>query len=325
MTNLEAAQAQMEVDDLKRKLAQRDAELQRERAAHLRAVQTLEKARASKAANLPKSKPRKLAGDRVEVITGDWHGNKVDVRAFGAFLADLQAIQPHRLFLGGDILDCGGFLAEHHALGYVADTADSYEQDVATANRLLDAAQNAANDPETHYLEGNHEWRVERWALSQKLGHHKDVELLRRAFAAEYVLRLEERGIRYYRSGEDHGCGVPGWVKLDGLYYVHRVGRSARAVVQRAAANVVYFDTHRADYLPVRKVGTGLIAAWNPGCMCKFQPLYCQQTPTEWNHGYLVRFISRTGAFQVVSVPIQDGHSFGSVIFRNSDTQNETN
>ena len=314
----------LENSELKRRLVIRDAELAFERTAHTNAVSALEKLRASKVAKPLQSRPRKLAGDRVEVITGDWHGNKIDPAAFRALLSDIKAIQPNRLFLGGDILDCGGFLAEHHALGYVADTADSYEQDCDMANKLLDSVAEAGSDPETHYIEGNHEWRVERWALSQKLGHHRDVELLRRAFAAEHVLRLDQRGIKYYRSGETHGdCNVPGWVKLDGLYYVHRVGRSARAVVERAAANVVYFDTHRADYLPVRKVGTGLIAAWNPGCLCKFQPLYCNTRPTEWNHGYLVRFISRTGKFQMLNIPIQDGQSFGAVIFKNQTTDEQ--
>lgn len=298
------------------RIAKLEAELARERYKRVEVVEALERLRSTKVKAAPKPTRAKLTGDKVEVITGDWHGNKVDATAFAAFLGDLKTLRPDRLFLGGDILDCGGFLAEHHALGYVADSADSYEDDVAAANQLLDAAQEASGGAETHYLEGNHEWRVERWALSQKLSHAKDVDLLRRTFCAEFVLRLEQRGITYYRSGETHGtCSTPGWVHLDGLHYVHRVGKNAKSVLERVAANVVYFDTHRADYLPLRKVGTGHIGAWNPGCLCRFQPLYCQTRPTEWTHGYLVRFISRTGAWQMINIPIQGGASFGASIF----------
>jgi len=309
---------QMTVEMQKAKNVELAAQLAAETRRREEAVEALEKSRAANRKKRPAlPKAPKLKGDVVEVTTGDWHGNKIDPAGFAAFLADLKMIQPDRLILGGDILDCGGVLAEHHTLGYVAESADSYEDDVATANGLLDQVQGCAS--EIHYLEGNHEWRVERWALGQKLSHAKDIELLRRTFAAEHVLGLADRAIRYYRSGETHGDShVPGWVRFDDVWFVHRLSRSAnsaRAAVQSAAANVVYFDTHRADYLPVRKIGTGHIAAWNPGCLCRFQPLYCQTRPTEWTHGYLVRWISRTGKFLMINVPIIDGVSLGSSIF----------
>jgi hypothetical protein len=283
------------------------------------AVDALAKARRARVSVPPPRRFPKLKGDLVEVIVSDIHGNKHEPAALAAFLADLAVIKPDRVFLGGDILDCGGFLAEHHTLGYVAETADSYEEDVAATNLILSKIQHESGDAECHYLEGNHEWRVERWAVTQRLAHHKDIELLRRTFAAEHVLELKRRRITYYRQGELHGdCRVPGWVKLGKLFYVHKLSNArdaAGAALGKTAANVVFFDTHRAAFAPRHLPGVGLISAWNPGCLCRRQPLWMNTNPTGWNHGYLVRFISRTGLFQMVNVSIENGVSFGGSMF----------
>jgi len=285
------------------------------------AIDALTRARLVKAGHLlaaARPAPR-LRGDRVEVIVSDIHGNKHDPAALAAFLLDLKDINPDRVFLGGDIIDCGGFLAEHHTLGYVAETEDSYETDIAATREILNRIQSAAPRAKIHYLEGNHEWRVERWAVTQRLAHHRDTEMLRRTFAPEFVLDLKARGITYYRQGEHHGnCRVPGWVKLDGLNYVHKLNNARNAAdvaLGQTAANVVFFDTHRADFQPRNLPGIGLIAAWNPGCLCKRQPLWCNTRPTGWTHGYLVRFIAAGGQFQMVNVSIENGVSFGGALF----------
>lgn len=272
------------------------------------------------------AQPRKIKvgkahskGDFVEVVVGDIHGNKADKLAMAAFLADLKAIQPDRLILGGDIINCGGFLAEHHTLGYVAESTDSYFDDIAQTNHWLDEIEKAANPTERIYLEGNHENRVERWVLSQRLAHHKDIDFLRRQFAPELVLNLAARGYEYIRRDTVYDtCGVPGWVKKDKVFFAHDMGLSknaASAALSRASANVVFFHSHRADFAATHLPGSGLITAWNPGCMCERQPLYMHTNPSGWTHGYLVRFISRaTGNFQTVHIIIDNGVSYGGAI-----------
>jgi hypothetical protein len=102
------------------KLADVQAQLEAERKAHAETVKTLERARTAgrKAVSVPKpTTPRAGKGDIVEVIFSDVHGNQVDEAAFGALLGDLKTLRPDRIFIGGDFINCGGFLAEHHVLG----------------------------------------------------------------------------------------------------------------------------------------------------------------------------------------------------------------
>jgi hypothetical protein len=647
---LEDVQPGLQVETLRSEVEALRDQLATYKHRYAEAVSTINRAAAVKFK--PASfKPRpKLKGDFVEVIVSDIHGNKHDPAAFAAFESDLKSIKPNRVFLGGDIMDCGGFLAEHHTLGYVAETEDSYEEDLAATNDILNRIQKAAPNAGVHYLEGNHEclhpghevltskgwkpisdvglddsvaamsesgktvwehpyrtmsylfdgsmvrlkgraaeafmtpnhrvaywgtynndlryrradsmqgetmahiptsatpstidfadftdddirltawiltdghinggigisqsklptielisqllkrmgidhrhssrdrekkdicgvavktvktahsftfsvaagrlvvgrllgikdwhrngrytkripswvaslserqfdifldtlvlgdgsnastgqqsrcmygrfdflsdlqgycvthghraslvqrtrkgikdyWvlnltkrkltrtdgsnysqeqysgpvfclsmpsgnfftryngrvhvtgnsRVERWALTQRLAHHKDVEMLRRTFCAEHRLGLEERGITYYQQGIVHpGCSVQGWVHLDNLFYVHKISNAVdagRVAVNKTGGNLVFFDTHRSAFSPKKMPAAGLIAAWNPGCLCKLQPLWCNTNPTGWTHGYLVRFISRTGLFQMVNISIEEGVSFGKTMF----------
>ena len=281
----------------------------------------LAKARKVKARKPQSVKPTKARkrGDVVEVILSDVHGNQHDPEAWRAFLGDLKSIDPDQVFIGGDFINCGGFLAEHHTIGYVAEMEDSYAEDVETANRLLDELQAHAPRARFDYLEGNHEWRVERWVCQQKLAHQKDVDLLRRAFAPETVLKLKERGFHYYSQGENHGdCQIMGWFHRNKLYYVHKLNNASNAAdraLAQTSANVVFFDTHRADFKPAFKPGAGLFAAWNPGCLCQRQPMYANTRPTNWTHGYLVRhIIPASGNFTMANILIEDGVSLGGAL-----------
>lgn len=320
------AQAAQSADHDK-KLADLRSQLESERKAHTETVKALEKARSRGRKIVEAPAPRKVkhgSGDIVEVIFSDVHGNQHDPLAFGALLGDLATIKPDRIVIGGDFINCGGFLAEHHTLGYVAETDDSYEDDMQVANTLLDSVVEASGCPDIHYIEGNHEWRVERWALTQRLSHHKDIELLRRTFCAEHVLRLADRGIKYYRQGFTHGdCIVPGWVKLDKIFFVHKISNAADAAevaLSKAGGNICFFDTHRATFKPKNVPNVGLIAAWNPGCLCLRQPLYANTNPTGWTHGYLIRVISKaTGNFQMVNVTINEGESYAGLLLRGGE------
>ena len=304
--------------------AQLKRQLELERKAHTATLHALEEARLVASGPIPEApkpaKRAKLKSDIVEVIFGDVHGNHHDPQAFSALLADLQIIKPHRIIIGGDFINCGGFLAEHHTLGYVAEAQDSYEEDIAVANRLLTAIQEHSASKEILYIEGNHEWRVERWALTQRLAHHKDVELLRRTFCAQHVLGLAKRGVQYFPQGEVHAdCQVPGWIKLDKVYFTHKIAGgsdAAETALRKVGGNIVFFDTHRAAFKPRHLPHIGLVGAWNPGCLCKRQPMYAHTNPTGWTHGYLLRHVSRTGNFQIVNVTISEGVSFGSFMLK---------
>jgi hypothetical protein len=306
-------------DESKRKIAALEAQLRM-------TVEALDVARKQKRVRVKQLKPRpRLKGDRIRLIIPDTHGAKADPAAISSCLADAKAIAPHEVILLGDHVDCGGFLAQHHTMGYVAESDYSYEEDIAHANAFLDSLQDAAPDAVIEYLEGNHERRVETWCVTETLRHRRDSEMLRRAFTPEHLLDLAARGIRYYRLSEFYdGLPVPGVIKRGKVFFFHgfSTAKNAAAATQaKVAGNCVFAHTHRAQSDISKPMGAGVVGSWNPGCLCIPQPLWQHGRPTDWTHGYAVEFISRTGNFLHLNVPIIDGQSlFTSLIHENNQS-----
>jgi hypothetical protein len=261
-------------------------------------------------------KPRKETStkeDFVRIVVNDVHGSMMDREAVEAFLADLKQWDPDEVVLNGDIIECGGFLAAHHTLGYVAQTEYTLQDDIAAGNWLLDEIQKAAPRAVIHYLEGNHEDRLERWIVDQTMRHGRESEFLRQLIGPQTLLRLNERGVHYYRRGEHQLPGLPpGWIKLGKIFFVHELGggkNAASAAVGRTAGNVVFAHTHQSDESTMVLPGVGLVKAWNPGCMCHRQPLWRHSNPTNWSHGYAVQFIAKSGDFMHINVAVWEGKS----------------
>lgn len=252
-------------------------------------------------------------GALIRVMAGDLHGCMMHKPSVSAFIADLKALAPDEIILLGDMLECGGFLAQHHTLGYVAQTEYCYEDDIAATNQVLDAMIAAAPKAEVYYLEGNHEHRVERWCVDQAVSNQKDAAWLRRQVAPDVVLDLAGRGITYYRQGEFYdGLAIPGTIRRGRCYFTHGISSAKHAAalhVQKFNSNVVFGHKHAQQAFTINTVHEPVIGGWCPGCLCLKQPMWMHTRPTDWVHGYAVQTVARSGEFQHVNVVIVDGKS----------------
>ena len=265
------------------------------------------------------AKPRQ-AGDVVRVIIPDTHGALVDKLALAAMLADVKTLDPHEIILLGDHVDCGGFLALHHVMGYVAETEYTYEEDLNAADAFLDALQTAAPRAKVEYIEGNHERRVETWCVTQTLRHGRDSEGLRKLLSPEFRLNLAARGIPYYRQGIFYdGLPVPGVIRRGKCFFFHGVSTAKNAVSatqERIGGNCVFGHTHRAQSDITRRIAAGIVGSWNPGCLCALQPLWQHTAPTNWTHGYAVQLVAQSGDFLHLNIPIIAGKTNFAALFK---------
>lgn len=258
---------------------------------------------------------KKHQGDITRAICCDLHGAKMHKQAAGSFIADCKALQPDEILLLGDMVDVGGFLALHHVMGYVAESSYSYDDDIAATNGFLDDLAKACPRASITYIEGNHENRVERWALTMTLRHQKDAEGLRRRNAPEFLLKLQERNIPYIRMSQLYdNLSLHGTIRRGMCYFTHgsflKSQNAARDAVARLSGNVVFGNTHRADVYMGHRVNVGIIGGFNPGCLCELQPVWQNTNPTDWTHGYALQFVSGlTQQFLHINIPIVKGHS----------------
>ena len=306
-------------------LKQLEVALKRERSARELLEQTLDRLRSSSVKlNLTRKAKSSKGGVTLRVIVPDSHGCFVDQLAASAMLADIAMLKPSSIILLGDHLDCGGFLAEHHTWGYVAETDYTFEDDCQATNQFLDALQSAAPQATIEYLEGNHERRIEKWIVTDALrsgkGSRKDVKMLNALFSTETVLSLAARKIPIYKQGQWYdGCHVPGTILRDNCYFTHGqfTNKSAAAAhLAKYNSNIWFGHTHRMDLATKRTVASGPIGAWNPGCLCQLQPFWMHQNLTDWVNGYGIQLVQKGLGHLNLQIPIIDGVSYLSPLIR---------
>lgn len=211
----------------------------------------------------------------------------------------------------GDHVDTGG-IYDKHPRQAIEDLEYSYYEDCDAANDFLDEIQKRAPRAEIHYLEGNHEYHVERWAVD-KIGG-RDARRFIDENAPHAKLRLKQRGIRFYRRMAFYqGIAIPNTIKLGKCYFTHGISAAKHATaihVQRFGACVQHGHTHRAQEYRTRTVTSPAIGGWCPGTLSQLQPTYAHTNLTEWSHGYGLDFVNpKTGSFAHLNVAIINGRS----------------
>ncbi len=252
---------------------------------------------------------------KIRFIIPDSHGSHIDWDAANALLSDLKCLDPHEIVMLGDHLDCGGTFNSHQRT-YTNEFAESYEDDCAAANRFLDLIQAAAPKAEIHFLEGNHEQHVERWA-ARNFQSHRDAEMFLERMGPAAALDLKRRGIHYYRRSVFYqGLAIPGCIRLDKCFFVHGISHAKHADsvhLQRFGASVVFGHIHRSMGRVERTVTSGGHGAWCPGTLAKLQPLYKHTAPSDWSHGYAVQEVLKSGHFEHTNVPIFGDRTIASI------------
>ena len=246
------------------------------------------------------------------VIIPDTHGAHLDQVAASAFLQDLEMLRPKQVVRLGDHIDCGGFLAQHHTLGFVPECSFSFAEDVAAANEFLDQTQKRIGKIEDWYIVGNHEARIEKWIIKETLRNPRDAAYFYEMFGTGSVLSLKKRGIKIVDRDKNY-CGLrkKGTIRLGKCLFHHgtRCGiHAAKATLDDLGANVVFGHTHRISS-HVKETIDGVVGAWSIGCLSQLHPLYGDTKVSNWAHGYGIQVVETDGTFLHLTIPIIDGRS----------------
>ena len=251
VTRSASTELQSEIAKLKRDIEKQRREVA---AANLRAEEAESLIRDFHNSNfeIPKQKRRKALkrGAKILVAFGDTHGCSLDPKCWAAFLADVEHLKPQNVIHGGDILDADGFLAQHHTTNYLAQTEYSYADEICASNQLLDQLQAVCPKSRIEIIQGNHDLRIETWALTTTQKHKADAKLLLDLVGPKTMLNLDKRGIEWHSRGDCHDDAVAGGtIKRGNCYFTHPQKRggvnAARKMISSFKKNTVYFHVHR--------------------------------------------------------------------------------
>lgn len=233
------------------------------------------------------------------VWLGDQHVPDHDTQSNKAVLNYLKDLKPTRIIIGGDMLDMD-CLQQHEPNNIRRISRYNLRREFDAGERYLDNLQKACSNAHIDYLEGNHEYRVERW-----IDQHPQMEGV---MEVPLQLHLEERRINW----------VPSWrntqtLKVGKAEFIHGLDVNkyhSASMVSKFESNIFYGHTHDVQTTPKIAVGDhNTKVGQSLGCLCNYKQYYLKGRPTRWQQAFGVFFFREDGFFNYY-VPLIYRHKF---------------
>ena len=249
-------------------------------------------------------------------IFPDIHLPDHDEAALETALRAHALLKPDYTLFLGDVLDCGIFSAHPKRKISENQSYDFKKLETDPCNKMLDRVQKNTKI-HTHFLGGNHEERIERWAV----GAGAVGESLYSSISPETTLAANRKNFTYIPYSPTTGDRL-GFVQLvkptaqmtsGGLVAVHGWSFAKHAAYvhleKSRSQSIVFGHTHRAQTIVSRDTWTGApIKAFNPGTLSKLQPLYMTSNPSEWSHGFAIVYVG-TRSWTEYCININNGYA----------------
>ncbi|MBN2641379.1 MAG: metallophosphoesterase [Victivallales bacterium] len=222
------------------------------------------------------------------MVFTDCHIPVMNPVAIEIFKKTVSHIKPDISVSLGDLLDCGQF-SQHPPTFGVPET--DYEGDLRLANELIDYVQ-ANTSERTILIEGNHEYRLDRWAAQHTEGRGAynmlapRIQLMKNRKRCTYIPYGSTDGRYPHYKINSRIIAVHGWS--------YAVNADRRHLQMSQGRSVLFGHTHRLSLVCHQSIyGGDTIRAVNCGCLCNPVPLYGTGRPVEWTNGFLIGYLGR--------------------------------
>lgn len=210
-------------------------------------------------------------------------------------LSFIQELKPKTVVLNGDVTDAYD-LSSHDRVRF--PNAGLWKQEVKQARDLMHSLRDV---PERVWIGGNHEYRLDRYIAKHAgaLAEEPGVEFANRIGTRDFGFKF----IPY--AGDEPGKYMLGKLTVTHGFLVRQHSAfSAKAHFERLGTSVLIGHTHRlGSYYKTNQ--NGVHGAWENGCLCKLNPEYALFP--DWQLGFAVVHVAKSGHFQVQQVPIFNG------------------
>lgn len=238
-------------------------------------------------------------------VIPDMHFPYHDKAVWATNLKAIQVLRPRNVVIIGDALDA--YPISFHPKSPTRKAL--LQEELADANAELDCLAQLTMGLACRvvYVEGNHEFRLERYLIQQAPALYGMITM-------PELLKIKERNWEWvpYQS----------WLKIGKIAYSHEVGSSGKNAPQQTLAafgnNIVFGHSHRGGLVYGGTVDGERHVALNVGWGGDLAAIdYTHKARTrEWQHGFGLVEQDATGAGWCQFVPIIDGRcvAHGQVI-----------
>lgn len=233
------------------------------------------------------------ATTEVVAIISDIHAPHYDKNALDSALNLINAVQPHRVAINGDINDFFQLSSFNKGLSRM----DSLQDEIDVGNKIRRQVREAAPNALIDETEGNHESRIKTY-----------VEKNGRALTS--LRNLNPSALFAWQENEIVSHGTNGYRLRPHFLIKHgtivRGEGGATAKAEQLGAGIAGVSGHTHRLAKYRKDGYTPRAWWEGGCLARLDPDYVEVP--NWEHGMLIAYLStRTENYQVDMVSALNG------------------
>lgn len=222
------------------------------------------------------------------MVFADCHIPVMNPVAVEIFKKTLSHLKPDITISLGDLLDCHQF-SQHPPTFGMPET--DYEADLRAANDLIDFIQDNTKE-RTVLIDGNHEWRLDRWAAQNSEGRGTynllapRIQLMRGRKNCTHIVYGSADGRYPHYRVNSRIIAVHGWS--------YAINAARRHLNLSQGRSVLFGHCHRLSVECQQNIfGGDTIRAISCGCLCNPVPLYGTGRPVEWVNGFVIGYLGR--------------------------------
>lgn len=212
-----------------------------------------------------------------DAILNDLHIPYQDDKSLKPLFRFLYHLQPERLFLNGDILDC----YEISSFDKNPLNTHTFRDELKTAIDYLDYLNFILPSTKKYYIVGNHEFRLHKYIVRNAPALTGLIDLERELKLKEMNYKVINNDLReQYIEPKEYPILIGHFNKVS-----KHSGYTAKALVEMYGKSIIQGHIHRLGIHYKRIHGQQLIGIEN-GCLCKLNPGYVMHP--NWQQGFTI-------------------------------------
>ncbi|GIV51986.1 MAG: hypothetical protein KatS3mg038_2507 [Candidatus Kapaibacterium sp.] len=228
------------------------------------------------------------------LVISDLHIPHHDTSALKVALSYARERKVDTIIINGDMLDFAA-VSRYDKTTDVATLRD----EIDVGKDVLALIRRRLPNARITYRLGNHEERLEYYLMR----HAREIAQLG-VVTIDRLLDLDRLKIDYQRDRR------PIWIGKLCVLHGHEMRSAAainiaKAVLDRTHVNTIVGHWHRRQQYDRRSVDGSMIGCWVVGCLCDLRPHY--MPINQWQHGFAIVEVHRSGRFRVDNYIIVDG------------------
>lgn len=238
------------------------------------------------------------------VIGSDFHAPWHHKKSCELFYQIIEDIQPERVILLGDVINLDPFSRYDKIPG-----TPTWLDDVASAGQILGSVKQAAPEAQLDWFMGNHEERLKKHLIRNDPVLYKHMDMQKLFVLSDNADAVEALSAFNYIDRNEVFEEELNLILAHGYRVRKHSGMSAYSLMESTLTSVIVGHGHRLGIYRKatarsRYLSEQPLYGVENGCLCRFDIPYLEGKTSNWQRGFTVLAIDRSGDNPIVEPSI---------------------